>query len=116
MRQTSPHGDHERGGRIAAVEQPPPSEPSKAHMLAHTRDVRPDGHGGWKVIKPGSRRSSGTFATRDQAAARARQIIANNGGGELRIAGRDGQIRSADKVPRAKPPPIRRLSSSRPPV
>ena len=67
-------------------------------MPPNAREVRPDGAGGWTVINPAGQRSSGHFDTQAAATARARQILANNGGGELRVAGRDGAIRNADTI------------------
>jgi hypothetical protein len=62
------------------------------------RHVVPDEDGGWKVVAPGSTRSSGNFDRQSDAIDRAREIIGNAGGGELRIHGRDGQIRDSDTV------------------
>lgn len=54
--------------------------------------------GGWDVTKPGASRSSGHFDTQQQAIDRGREILHNDGGGELRIHGRDGQIRDNDTI------------------
>ena len=66
---------------------------------ANAREVRPDPSGGWRVIKPGGKRSSGNFDTQADAISRARQILRRQGGGELRVTGRDGAIRRADTIP-----------------
>ena len=66
---------------------------------ANAREVRPASDGGWDVIKPGGRRRSAHFAKQSDAAHRARQILANTGGGELRIASKTGEIRKADTIP-----------------
>ncbi len=62
------------------------------------RNVVPNPAGGWDVEKPGASRSSGHFDTQGDAIDRGRQILGNDGGGELRIHGRDGQIRDSDTV------------------
>lgn len=63
-----------------------------------SRHVVPARGGGWDVKKPGSDRASVHTATQADAVARARRIVANNGGGEVRIHGQDGRIRKADTV------------------
>jgi hypothetical protein len=61
------------------------------------RNVVPDGTD-WKVTKPGADRASGVFPTQQAAIDRAREILTNDGGGELRIHGRDGRFRDSDTV------------------
>jgi len=70
----------------------------------NAREVRPNGEGGWKVINPGGERSSGNFDTQAAATQRAREILGNSGGGELRVAGRDGKIREANTIPPGNDP------------
>lgn len=53
---------------------------------------------GWRVIKEGGARASATTATRDEALERARQIIANDGGGELIIHADGGNIVDRERV------------------
>lgn len=60
--------------------------------------------GGWDVRKPGSTRASAHANTQSDAVARAREIVRNSGGGEVRIHGRDGRIRDADTIPPARDP------------
>jgi hypothetical protein len=62
------------------------------------RDVVPDGNGGWAVRKSGADRASARTNTQSQAIGRARQIVRNAGGGEVRIHGRDGKIRDSDTI------------------
>jgi hypothetical protein len=59
---------------------------------ANSRDVvqRDDG---WAVTKPGSDRASAVLPTQTEAIARASEILANDGGGELRVHGTNGQVR-----------------------
>ena len=59
---------------------------------------------GWAVRKPHSRRPSGVFDTQREAIDRAREIVGNNGGGEVRIQGRDGHWRDSDTVPPGNDP------------
>lgn len=70
----------------------------------NAREVRPNGAGGWEVINLGGKQRSGTFTTQSAAVARAKQILSRNGGGELRVAGRDGAIRDATTVPPGNDP------------
>jgi hypothetical protein len=71
---------------------------------ANSREVTPNPEGGWDVKKPGASRASAHVETQAQAVDRARQILRNAGGGELRVHGRDGRIRSADTVPPGNDP------------
>lgn len=64
----------------------------------------PNPNGGWDVKMPHAERSSGHFDTQEEAIDRAREILRNDGGGELRIHGENGQIRDSDSVPSATSP------------
>lgn len=64
---------------------------NRRHVVANPK-------GGWDVKKPGSSRSSGHADTQQGAIDRARQIVQNSGGGEVRIHGRDGRIRDSDTI------------------
>jgi hypothetical protein len=68
------------------------------------RHVVHNAKGGWDVRKPGSMRASAHAKTQDDAVTRAREIVRNGGGGEVRIHGRDGHIRDADTVPPGRGP------------
>lgn len=68
------------------------------------RHVVPNPKGGWDIKKPGATRSSGYEATQADAAHRAKEIVHNQGGGEVRIHGRDGKIRDSDTVAPGKDP------------
>jgi hypothetical protein len=59
--------------------------PSGHHEGLALRCVEPDAVGGWKITAPGSRRASGVCATQAEAIWRATQIVANAGGGTVRI-------------------------------
>jgi hypothetical protein len=62
------------------------------------RHVTPNSDGGWDVQKPGASRASAHADTQKDAIARAKEIVGNAGGGEVRIHGRDGKIRDSDTV------------------
>ncbi len=73
-------------------------------MANEGRDVVPNENGGWDVRKPGASRSSAHEDTQRQAIDRAREIVRNAGGGEVRIHGRNGQIRDSDTIPPGNDP------------
>ena len=60
---------------------------------ANSRDVVQRDDGTWAVTKPGSQRAGATAPTQAEAIKRGSEILKNDGGGELRIHRRDGQIR-----------------------
>jgi hypothetical protein len=62
------------------------------------RYVMPNKSGGWDVIKEDHQRSSGHFATKKEALDRGREIVRNAGGGELRIANRQGRFIDSDTI------------------
>lgn len=67
--------------------------------MGRSRHVVPNPKGGWDVRKPGASRASTHHDTQKEALNRAREIVANDGGGEVRIHGRNGQIRDSDTIP-----------------
>ena len=67
-------------------------------MGKNTRHVVRNPKGGWDVKAPKAARSSGNYKTQAKAEARAKEIVSNLGGGEVRIHGRDGKIRDSDTV------------------
>ena len=64
----------------------------------NNRHVVPNPNGGWDVKKPGARRASTHHETQAAAERRAKEIVGNSGGGEVRIHRRDGRIRDSDTV------------------
>lgn len=72
--------------------------------MSTNRHVVPNPKGGWDVRKPGASRASTHHDTQKGALDRARQIVANDGGGEVRIHGRNGQIRDSDTIPPGNDP------------
>ncbi len=68
------------------------------------RHVVPNRDGGWDVKKPGASRASAHTTTQAEAERRAKEIVRNAGGGEVRIHGRDGRIRDSDTVAPGRDP------------
>lgn len=68
------------------------------------RHVVPDPTGGWNVRKPGSGRVSSHHQRQSDAEAQAKRTVQNLGGGEVRIHGRNGQVRDSDTVRPARDP------------
>lgn len=66
-------------------------------MTKNDRHVVPH-KDGWAVVKPGADRASAVLSTQTKAEARAKEIVANEGGGEVRIHDRHGRIRDSDTV------------------
>lgn len=62
------------------------------------RHVVPGANGGWDVKKPGASKTSAHAKTQAEAIGRAKEIVKNAGGGEVRTHGRDGKIRNSDTV------------------
>jgi hypothetical protein len=73
-------------------------------MTRNERHVVRNPEGGWDIRAPGAQRSSGHTGTQADAIDRAREIVANSGGGEVVIHGRDGRIRDTDTVPPCNDP------------
>lgn len=65
---------------------------------SNRRHVVPNPKGGWDVKAPNSKRASSHHDTQSQAEKRAKDIIKNAGGGEVRIHRSDGKVRDSDTV------------------
>lgn len=67
-------------------------------MAKNDRTVsrRPDGT--WANKKDGTSRAGSLHDTQRDAAAAAREMLINAGGGELKVKGVDGRIRSKDTI------------------
>jgi hypothetical protein len=65
--------------------------------------------GGWDVVKEDHERASAHTDRKAEAEQRARQIVDNQGGGEVRIANKHGKLIDSDtqKGPRQKESPAR---------
>ncbi|RBL98943.1 hypothetical protein C1H84_16980 [Glutamicibacter soli] len=59
---------------------------------------------GWAIKGQNNSRVSGYMDTQAQAYDRARKIVANNGGGDISIHGRNGQIREKNTIPNGNDP------------
>ena len=59
---------------------------------------------GWAVKAGGADRASSRHGTQAEAIAKAKEIVSNLGGGEVRIQGRDGKFRDSDTVPKGNDP------------
>lgn len=71
---------------------------------SNNRHVTPRPDGKWQVVKPGASRASAVTDTQKQGIDRARTIVGNVGGGEVRIQGRDGKIRDSDTIAPGRDP------------
>ena len=73
--------------------------PEGAMMNNETnRHVVPNTDRGWDVVAPHAQRASAHTDTQAQAIDRAREIVSNAGGGEVRIHNREGVIRDTDTI------------------
>jgi hypothetical protein len=68
------------------------------------RHVVPNPDGGWDVKAPGAKRASSHHDTQADAEQRAKEIVGNLGGGEVRIHRPDGRIRDSDTVAPGRDP------------
>jgi hypothetical protein len=66
-------------------------------MSGKDRHVVPRGKQ-WAVVAPGAKRASAITPTQGKGEARAKDIVANGGGGEVRIHRPNGKIRDSDTV------------------
>lgn len=60
--------------------------------------------GGWANKKVGASKASSVHPTQREAINTAKEMLGNQGGGELTVKGRDGKIRSKDTVPPGNDP------------
>ena len=67
------------------------------------REVRRHGDG-WGVFDPNASRASAVEPTQAAAQQRARDILANQGGGEMRTRGENEKIRAQDSIKRGNDP------------
>lgn len=65
---------------------------------ANNRTVQKRDDGKWEVRAPGASRASAVTDTQGQGITRGRDILARDGGGELRVRGENGQIRQQDTI------------------
>lgn len=62
------------------------------------RTVQRRDDGNYEVVKPNAERASAVTRTQAEGVDRAREILRNDGGGELAIRGNDGRIRAQDTI------------------
>jgi len=60
------------------------------------RYVQPKPDGGWEIVKEDHERASALTRTKSEAIGRAREIVTNLGGGEVRIKNLDGKFADSD--------------------
>lgn len=60
--------------------------------------------GNWEVRKPGADRASAVTPTQAEGINRARNILRNDGGGELQVRSLKSTIREQDTIPRGNDP------------
>lgn len=65
---------------------------------ANKRIVQRRSDGGWEVRQPGADRASAVTRTQAEGIDRAREILGNNGGGEMQVRAVDGTIRAQDTI------------------
>ena len=71
--------------------------------MKNTRYVKEAASGrGWDVVKEGHRRATAHGATKADAVKTARELVRQEGGGEIRILNRTGKIVDASKVARSR--------------
>jgi hypothetical protein len=73
-------------------------------MGKSNRYVQPRRDGKWEVVKPRAERASVVTNTQRQAERRAKEIVANAGGGEVKVKNERGRIRDSDTVAPARDP------------
>jgi len=76
-------------------------------MKRNDRTVSPRPDGTWANKKDGAERAASLHDTQAAAAAEARRMLLDSGGGELKIQGENGRIRSKDTIGRPDPFPPR---------
>jgi hypothetical protein len=69
-----------------------------ASRQPNSRHVVRRSDGKWAVKAPGAKKAGAVASTQREATKRAKEIVRNTGGGEVRIHGRDGRIRNSDTV------------------
>jgi hypothetical protein len=73
-------------------------------MAKNDRTVSRRADGTWANKKDGAKRASSTHPTQRAAESEARQMLKRQGGGELKVKGEDGRIRSKDTIPPGSDP------------
>jgi hypothetical protein len=74
-------------------------------MSDNDRTIFKTKDGDWANKRDGASKPASLHHTQQQAAAAGKQNLLNSGGGELKIKGLDGKIRSKDTIGRSDPNP-----------
>lgn len=64
----------------------------------NSRIVQKRDDGNWEVRRPGAARASAVTPTQATGISRAREILGNDRGGELKVRGTNGAIRQQDTI------------------
>lgn len=73
-------------------------------MAKNDRTVSKRADGKWADKRDGASRPAQVYSTQKEAARDSKERLLNSGGGELKIKGEDGKIRSKDTI--GKPDPL----------
>lgn len=80
-------------------------------MARNDRYIRETAKGDWAVRKEGHRRATVRASNQRDAIERARRVVRNEGGGEIRVVNRSGKIVNSRTVPRPRKQPSRAAGS-----
>lgn len=72
--------------------------------MTNKRIVQRRDDGDWEVRKPGADHASAVTSTQAEGIDRAREILGNDGGGELQVRALNGTIRAQDTIAPGKDP------------
>jgi hypothetical protein len=73
-------------------------------MARNDRTVSRRDDGSWANKKDGASRAGSLHDTQAEAIRAAREMLESTGGGELKVKGEDGRIRSKDTIPPGNDP------------
>ena len=73
-------------------------------MAENDRTVFRRDNGSWVNKRDGNERASSLHRTQQEAEQAARGMLENSGGGELKVKGENGRIRSKDTIPPGNDP------------
>lgn len=77
----------------------------KEQPMATRRAVKKNASGRWDILREGDRRAAITAETKEQALARAREVVRREGGGEVRLLDDAGKIVRSSRVEAVVPSP-----------
>jgi hypothetical protein len=73
-------------------------------MARNDRTVSRRSDGSWSNKKDGASKAGSLHGRQSDAISAAREMLVNSGGGELKVKGLDGRIRSKDTIPPGNDP------------